>query len=118
MGEERRTTARIRTYRPLRLQRSQAPGIVETLTKDLAPGGLRCLSSTLVPVATEVDVELVLSRGEEPVIARGRAVWFRMIPESEQFDIGIEFLDLDPQSKRRLSVYIDRLSSQIASSPV
>jgi hypothetical protein len=115
MGEERRTTARIRTYRPLRLQRSRAPGIVETLTKDLAPGGLRCLSSTLVPVASEVDVELVLSRGEEPLTVKGRAVWFQTIPESEQFDIGIQFLDLDPQSKRRLSVYIDRFSSQTAS---
>jgi hypothetical protein len=115
MGEERRTTTRIRTYRPLRIQRFQTPGVVETLTKDLAAGGLRCLSSTLVPISTEVEIELALSRGEEPILAKGRAVWFQTIPESEQFDIGIKFLDLEPQSQRRLSAYLDKFSRQTAS---
>lgn len=112
MGEERRATPRIRAYRPVRLHHAGIPRVVETLTKDLAVGGLRCVSQVLFPVSTEVNVELMLSTGSEPLTARGRAVWFQTIPHSEQFDLGISFLDLAPADKRRLSVYLDRLSSQ------
>ena len=118
MGEERRGTPRFRAYRPVRLHRPSAPQLVETLTKDLSAGGVRCLSPTLFPVSTELNLELVLSTGDEPLTVRGRTVWFQILPQSEQFDIGIAFFDLPPQNKRRLSVYLDRLSSQSASLPV
>lgn len=111
MGEERRSTPRIRAYCPLRLHRTGAPHIIETLTKDVGLGGLRCLSCTVLPVSTEVSVELMTSSGEEPLTLRGRTVWFGAIPQSEQFDLGIVFSELSPQTKRRLSVYLDRISS-------
>ena len=117
MADERRAVPRFRAYLPVRIQKPGTPHVVETLTKDLGVGGVRCLSATLFPIATEVSVELVLSTGEEPFSVRGRAVWFRMIPHSEQFDLGIAFLDVPPQGKRRLSAYIDRLSSHTASIP-
>ena len=89
--------------------------MIETLTKDLSIGGLRCVSPTLLPVSTELNLELVLSTGDEPLTVRGRTVWFQILPQSEQFDLGISFLDLPPITKRRLSVYIERLSSQAIS---
>ena len=115
MEQERRSSVRIRAYRPVRLSKPGTPRLVETLTKDLAVGGLRCISATLFPVSTELTVELMLSTGEEPIIARGRTSWFQMIPHSEQFDIGIAFLELPFEHKRRLSAYLDRLSSKTAS---
>lgn len=113
--EERRITPRVRAYRPVRLQKPGSPQVVETLSKDLALGGLRCLSPALFPVSTEVTVELVLSSGDEPLSARGKTVWFQTIPQSEQFDLGIAFTDLQPRTKRRLSAYLERLSNQVAS---
>lgn len=113
--DERRKEARVRTFRPVRLYRPAGPEVVETLTKDLSLEGLRCLSATVVPVSSEFMVELVCERGEEPITARGRAAWFRSIPDSEQFDVGITFFDLSPQTKRRLSVYLDRLSHHLSS---
>ena len=86
--------------------------VVETLTKDLGPGGLCCLSSTLFPVATELGVELVLSAGREPLSVRGKTAWFRMIPHSEQFDVGIVFQEMTLEDKRRLSAYLERLVNQ------
>ena len=115
MDQERRSSSRIRAYRPVRLSKPGTPRLVETLTKDLAVGGLRCISSTLFPVSTELTVELILSTGDEPITARGRTIWFQMIPSSEQFDIGIAFLDLPFEHKRRLSAYLERLSRQTAS---
>ena len=114
MIAERRSAQRYRTYCPVRLHPSSVIPVVETLTKDLSSGGLCCLSSTLFPVSTELQVELVVAVGSEPLSARGRAVWFRTIPQSDQFTLGIAFQDLSPHDKRRLSVYLDRLSSQSA----
>ena len=111
MGEERRATPRVRAYRPVRLQQTGIPRVVETLTKDLGMGGMRCVSPVLLPVSAEVSVELMLSTGAEPLTTRGRAVWFHTIPQSEQFDLGISFFDLPPTDKRRLSAYLERLSS-------
>ncbi len=86
--------------------------MVETLTKDLSLTGMRCLSSTICPVSSDVSLELILGNGQEPLALRGRTVWFQTIPEGDQFDIGIAFFDVSPHNKRRLSMYIDRLSPQ------
>ena len=110
MDPERRSAPRIRAYRPVRLIHPGSPQVVETLTKDLAVGGLQCLSPAVFPVSTEFTIELVLSAGDEPLAARGRTVWFRSIPHSEQFDLGIVFSELSQQNKRRLSGYLEHLA--------
>ena len=92
--------------------------MVETLTKDVGLGGFRCLSPTLCPVSTELGVDLVLSTGNEQLSLRGKAAWFRTIPESEQFDFGITFIDLSPETKRRLSGYLNHLSRTSSVIPV
>ena len=113
-GQERRSAPRVRAYHPVRLQKPNNPQVVETLTKDLSLGGIRCLSAAIFPVSSDVNVNLILSTGEESLSVKGRAVWFRMIPYSEQFDLGISFGMISPYNKRRLSVYIDNLSEKSA----
>ena len=112
MVPERRRNQRFRAYLPVRLHRPQAPFVIETLTKDISAEGFRCISSTLCPVSAEVGVELFLTEGDDELEVRGKAVWFRSIPESDQFDFGIIFTEVSPQNKRRLSAYIERLSSR------
>ena len=108
----------MRAYRPVRLYRPTNPQVTETLTKDLSVGGIRCISSTVFPVSTELTIELSLSTGEEVFAARGRTAWFRMLPKSDQMDIGIVFTDVSQENKIRLSAYIDRLSSHPAQTQV
>ncbi len=113
MVEERRQCQRFRAYLPVRfLTPILSPQPVETLTKDLSSGGLRCISPTSCPVLTELGIDLVLASGDEQLSVRGKTAWFRAIPESEQFEFGIQFSNLSPQNKRRLSAYIERLASR------
>ena len=114
MGEERRHNPRVRAYRPVRLHQPGVPKIVETLTKDLAVGGLRCVTTSVFPVSSDVQVELALSRGEAPLCVLGRSMWFRTIPHSEQCELGLSFVNVSELDKRRLSAYIDHLSQQPA----
>ena len=112
MLNERRATSRIRAYRPVRLHLSRSPRVLETLTKDLSVGGVCCITSIPFPVSTKLNLELVLSSGEGPVTARGRAVWFRNIPHSDQFDVGISFSEIPGEDRRRLTAYLTRLSQK------
>ena len=109
---ERRKAPRYRTYHPVRIVKSREPHVVETLTKDVSRGGVRCLTPQLFPVSADLGVEMVLFRGEESFNVKGKAIWFRIIPHSDQFDLGISFLDMPPQDKRRLSVYLERLAER------
>src|SRR3989338_4892729 len=108
MAEERRASLRVSAYLPVRLHPNNQLKVVETLTKNVGAGGARCVSPTVFPVSAEVTVEVSLSQGQEPLVLRGRTAWFRLIPESEQYDLGIAFVDLPPKIKARLSTYIDR----------
>lgn len=107
---ERRTSPRVRTYLPVRMHLRQAPWVIETLTKDVSLHGMRCVSPTSCPVSSELRVELSLAQGQEPLTVSGRTAWFRMIAHSEQFDLGIAFTNIPPETERRLSTYLDRLS--------
>ncbi len=110
MSDERRRALRLKAYRPIRLQPASTPHVVETLTKDLAAGGVRCVSPTVFPVSTELSVELHVANGQEPFTLRREAVWFQSIPGSEQFEVGIAFKDIPPRTLRRLSVCLEDLS--------
>lgn len=115
--QDKRQVPRYRVYQPVRLHRPGSPQVMETLTKDLSAGGLRCITQTVLPVSTEVTLELVLAPGQEPLVARGRTMWFRSIPDSEQFDAGFAFTEINPINKRHLSAYLERLASKSSEVP-
>ena len=114
---ERRHTSRVRAYRPVRLRKPNTPGVCETLAKDLSVEGLRCLSPTWFPVASDLQVDVLLSDGAEPLSVAGRAVWFRVVPHSDQFEVGLSFQHMSEQNKRRLSAYLGRLSAKSSQVP-
>ena len=76
-------------------------------------GGVRCLSAALAPVGTEVTVELTLPTSDDVLVVSGRTVWFQILPESEQFDIGIAFRSMPEQTKRLLSTYLEESSRNL-----
>ena len=110
--DERRSSSRIRAYRPVRLQIPSTLRIMETLTKDLSVGGICCISTVPFPVTAELNLEIGLSTGREPIMLRGKMSWFRMLPHSDQFDIGMSFVNPSAQDIRRLSTYLGRLAEQ------
>lgn len=109
MSAERRHSIRYRAYLPLRVQPSGEAGAVETLTKDLSMDGLRCMSPKPAPVASDTRLELMLATAQEPLALRAVVRWFRSMPYSDQFELGLAFEHVSPQSARRLSTYLGRI---------
>ena len=114
MLQERRATPRIRAYRPIRIHQSGNSRVIETLTKDLSESGLCCLSPVALPVSSDVTVELILSTGQEPLTIQAKTAWFRAIPESEQFDLGVSFAEIPQVHQRHLSAYLGHLSKKLS----
>lgn len=112
MYPEQRLFPRTAVYWPVRVQRPGTPTPIQTLTKDLSLGGLRALSPDVVPVATSVEIEISLAKGQEPMRVQGRTMWFRMLPKSDQLEVGFSFQGLTPMNKRRLSVCLEQLQSK------
>lgn len=114
MSAERRQSIRYRAYLPLRFQAQGDAGAVQTLTKDLSVGGLRCMSPKPVPVAYETRVELMLATVQEPLTLRATVQWFRSMPYSDQYELGLSFHGVSSQSARRLSTYLGRIGGDVA----
>ena len=110
---ERRHSARVRAYLPVRLYR---PGssVIETLTKNLGTGGLRCVSTSFTRVGQELTLEAPVDIGHQLLSLRGRVAWFRILPESEQYDVGISFIDLPESARVRLRAYLESATSPTA----
>ncbi len=111
-GSERRGTPRVGCVVPVQLYTNNEPKVIETLTKDLSTGGLRCLSPVAKGTASPVSLEMTLGQGERPLSLRAKIVWFERIPHGNQFYLGLAFQNLSDQDTRRLSRYLERLSSK------
>lgn len=116
MISERRHHPRIACHLPVKLHWQDGPRAIETLTKDVSLGGVRCLSPLPRPVSAPVSIELTLGTSHEPIVARAAVSWFQSIPASEQFYLGIAFVRIEDHDSQFLSSYLTKISHQLTSS--
>ncbi|MBI3087666.1 MAG: PilZ domain-containing protein [Candidatus Omnitrophica bacterium] len=114
MGEERRQSPRVQSYLPIHLVVLGEQRIIQTLTKDLGAGGARCLSPVFRPASCPVSVELCLEAGEHPLNLKAKIVWVKEVPQSDQYHLGLMFEDLSEENTKRLSSYLQKISSALA----
>ena len=108
MNTERRNAHRVSCWLPVRLTIANQSVAIETLTKNVGLGGLKCVSPIEHPVSSLVTVELSISNALERLRFRGRLAWFEIVPHSEQFFLGIAFTEYHSDSRRHLSAYLDK----------
>ena len=95
----------------------QAPGDQEALlthTENVGVGGICVTLKENVRIFSLVELELDLLDLQEHMKCKGKVVWNvrRKNDENKKplfYDIGIEFVDLDPTQHKRLSEVIARL---------
>ena len=79
-------------------------------TEDVGMGGVSVLLSEPLERFDRCKISLELKDGEPPVQCTGRSVW--VIPSQERksakrnFDTGLEFLDMDEFSRKRLQAFL------------
>lgn len=101
---------------PVRLYSRHHSKVIETLTKDLGVGGLRCLAPSAKAVSSPVSIEIALGPGEKSLSLGGRIAWVGLVPHSQQFYLGLAFHDLSAEDTTRLSRYLEKVFSSKTSS--
>jgi c-di-GMP-binding flagellar brake protein YcgR len=76
--------------------------VLNALTKDISPGGVRVIANIEIPVNTQVRLEIVLSKRRRRIQVTGIVRWARSIYEADLFEMGVEFLHISPEDRMNL----------------
>lgn len=107
----RRKYPRIRIYLPICLQ-GQGLETIETLAKDIALDGMRCLSPHSCPEGTLLSAELLVGHAQAPIRISAKVIWCKESPGGEQCDLGLHFVKISDENMQRLSTYLNHFSSR------
>lgn len=136
MPIERRRAKRIRLALPLkfRLFLPSRPDVSspfhDARLHDLSPSGLGLLTSVVqsnslhilnpdLSASEQCHLEIELPDGEQTLTLVGRAVWYDHHPEEHAytFRVGIEFVDMGAEDRRRIQSLIKRELSDSSPAP-
>jgi len=70
-----------------------------SFSRDLSVGGLRIMTDSPLPVKTKLKIEIALSESKKVISGLAEVRWVKSLFEDEVYEMGLEFIDLDPQSK-------------------
>jgi c-di-GMP-binding flagellar brake protein YcgR len=72
------------------------------LTKDLSIGGIRIMTDAPLTVGSRVKVEITLVKSRKQVQTVARVRWVQELYGKEVYDMGLEFVDIDPKTELAL----------------
>lgn len=109
-GFNKRKFARLHLTCDVSIQPVGKQKILTASTEDVGMGGVSVLLSEPMERFDRCKISLELKDGEPPVQCTGRSVW--VIPSQDRksskknFDTGLEFLDMDEFSRKRLQAFL------------
>lgn len=102
---EKRKFYRFPLNTPLHYKIRGAAEFGSSVTKDISVGGLRFVVDKYISPSTYLMLEFnLLSKIINPI---GRVKWLQPLPHSNRYQMGLEFIELEPESKNFLSDYIN-----------
>jgi hypothetical protein len=103
--EEKRKSPRIKVRVPMRYQIRGSCGFNNTVCDNMSHGGLGFTNNEFIAPRTPVMLEINLpSRVLRPI---GKIAWSSPIPHSNRYQLGLEFLEINPEEKNCLCDFID-----------
>lgn len=108
--KERRRFPRINVRLPLQFKDVQRP--IETysgtLTKDISEGGVRFISGEFLSIFTRLLLEVSVPSFSRPIKAISKVAWIQKIPRSNQYNVGVKFMDVTEEDKKQLASFVSK----------
>ena len=92
------------TYRSLSKVKTKG-----TLSKDISKGGLKFIVREFIPKDSMLKIKINLKKIPLSFETTGKVKWIRRIPNSERFDIGVEFVEIARSVLIHLEQYIQTI---------
>ena len=103
--KEKRRAPRINAKFPIQYQIKRGGFFASALTQDISLSGAKINVDRSFPKGLNLNLELnILSKIIKPV---ARVIWTQALLNSEQHQMGVEFINLNAQDKSCLSEYIN-----------
>ena len=80
----------------------------DSLMKDLGAGGIRLLSRDFLPIDSKLKLEFFLTPASEALMAVGKVVWIQKLPYSYQHEVGIQFLDIPEEGRKKIRQLVEQ----------
>ena len=117
--KERRSSPRIKARLPVQFKDIQRP--IETysgsITKDVSEGGIRFISGDFLSIFTRLLLEVSVPSFTRPIKAISKVAWIQKIPRSNQYNVGLQFMDMTEEDKRHLTSFISKSPAPKAVTP-
>lgn len=103
--EEKRHITRINLKVPIRYQIRGKHEFNDTLCDNIGLGGIGFIDNKFLTPKTLLMLEINAPlRTLRPI---GKIAWITMLPHSDNYQIGVEFLEFNPEEKHYLADYIN-----------
>ncbi|OGX16258.1 MAG: hypothetical protein A2166_03810 [Omnitrophica WOR_2 bacterium RBG_13_41_10] len=76
------------------------------ITKNISQGGIRFFVHDLIPKNSLLKIKLTIKNIPFSFDAMVKLIWIREEPQSERYEIGVEFVNLPKKSAKTLIAYI------------
>jgi len=99
---ERRECLRKNSDFPVQLRQmpQKSVGIIHnSMTRDFSESGIQLSSFYFYPVNSRMVLEIFPTQDMEPIMTVGRVVWVEQVPYQDRYKIGIEFSDMNDESR-------------------
>jgi len=104
--QERRRYTRVPESVQLSYEILPAESIKQYLTKDISQGGIRFFAREFIPKGSRLKIRISFPRTLFSFEALVQCMWIKEMPYSEEYEVGVEFVDLPPEILDYLITYI------------
>jgi hypothetical protein len=80
--------------------------IAHCLTRNISRNGAMVYTDTFLPVGQLLTLELHLGKPYEVINMVGEVRWIKSLPGDEEFEAGLEFIDIPPGGAITLITYL------------
>ena len=91
-----------------RLMPQKSTGTIHnSMTRDFSESGMQLSSFYFYPVNSKMILEIFPIHDMEPIITVGRVVWIEQVPYQERYKLGIEFSEMNDESREHLKQIVN-----------
>lgn len=104
--QERRRYTRVPENVQLSYEILPVASIKQYLTKDISQGGIRFFAHEFIPKGSRLKIKLSFPRTLFSFEALVQCMWIKEVPYGEEYEVGVEFVDLPSEIVDYLITYI------------
>lgn len=77
-----------------------------TQTVDISRDGIGFISPQSIPLNEKIVVEIALTASSDPILVMGEVKWVRKLSDTDNYRVGMTFLEVLSGSRSRLTKYL------------